>query len=318
MNPKILFGLFTLIIFALLLSACKDIIEPSLASKQIIAQTPGDKLQSTNYNIVFSWDDVDDALQYRLQVVSPKFDSIPALALDTIIKTTKFSVNLIPGNYEWHVRAENGSSKTAYSQAKSFTIFQSSIKQQKVTLTTPANNLLTNQTSISFSWGALYGATQYHIEIDTANFADEKNLFYDKTIPGQQITVPLSKDQVYQWRIMAVNDTAQSQWSNINTLTYDHTPPPAVTVVGPADKQSLVSPVNIQWNAAQTAVKYKLYLYKSDGTTLYSNSFPMLLNATSYTFTAGASGDTVYWNVTAIDAIGNEGQTSAVRSFMIQ
>jgi hypothetical protein len=307
-----------LISISLCLSSCKDLIEPDISGRQITAEAPGDKLQTANYGVTFWWDDVDDALQYRLQVVSPKFDSIPALVLDTIVKTTKFTMNLSPGNYQWHVRAENGSSKTAFSPAKSFTVLQSSIKQQKVQLSSPANNFLTNQNSLSFSWSSLYGATQYHLEIDTANFADEKNIYYDKTIPGQQINVTLSKDQVYQWRVMAINDTAQAQWSSIYTFTYDHTPPAAVTQTLPGDKTTLSNPVSLQWNAVPTAVKYKLYLYKADGNTAYTSSFPMVLTGTSYSLTTGSSGDTVYWKVTAIDAVGNEGAASDTRSFMIQ
>ncbi|OKS87285.1 fibronectin type III domain-containing protein [Mucilaginibacter polytrichastri] len=319
MNSKVVFILLLLSVgVSLTLSSCKDLIEPDISNRQVVAEAPGDKLQTQNYSMNFWWDDLEDALQYRLQVVSPKFDSIPSLVLDTIIKGTKFSINLSPGYYQWHVRAENGSSKTAYSQAKSFTILQSSIKLQKVQLSTPANNFLTNQNSLSFSWSPLYGATQYHLEIDTANFADEKSIYYDKTISGQQINVTLSKDQVYQWRVMAINDTAQAQWSAINTFTYDRTPPAAVKQIAPGDKTTLNNPVSLQWNTVSTAVKYKLYVYKADGTTPYSSSFPMLLTATSYNFTTGSSGDTVYWKVTAIDAVGNEGPASDTRSFMIQ
>ncbi|WCT13659.1 hypothetical protein [Mucilaginibacter jinjuensis] len=320
MNRKSLFPYFLLFgaIAATLISSCKDIIEPSITDRTITAEAPGDKFQTTSYNINFWWDDVDDALQYRLQVVTSKFDSVPGLVLDTVVKATKFSINLNPGNYQWRVRAENGSTKTNYSQAKSFTILQSSIKPQTVQLYTPANNFLTNQSSIAFSWGSLYGATQYHLEIDTANFVDESHIYYDKSIPGQQISVSLTRDQVYQWRVRAENDTAQSKWSPVYSFTFDHTPPAVVTLGAPADKQSVGSPVSLQWNSASTAIKYRLYLYKSDGVTSYAGNFPISLTTNSYSFTTGVSGDTVYWKVTAIDAAGNESAASTTRSFMIQ
>lgn len=298
-------------------TSCKDIIEPSIAKRTINTEAPGDKLQTTNYTVGFWWDDVENALQYHLQVVTPKFDSVASLVIDTVVKSTKFSINISPGNYQWRVRAENGSSKTEYSIAKNFTILQSSIKPQKVQLNSPANNLLTNQTNLSFSWGSLSGATRYHIQVDTASFTDTAKLFYNKTIPGQLISVALSRDQVYQWRVRAENDTAQSQWSSINYFTYDHTSPPATTLTAPADKQSVTTPVTLQWGNSATATKYRLYVYKSDGTTIYSSTFPTIVNGTTYSF-VGVSGDTDYWKVVAIDAAGNESALSETRSFIIQ
>ncbi len=318
MKSKPLF-IYPLVISAmmLLLNSCKDIIEPSIAKRIVTIEAPGDKLQTANYNIGFWWDPVDDALLYHLQVVTPKFDSVASLVIDTVVKSTKFSINISPGIYQWRVRAENGSSKTEYSAVRNFTILQSSLKPQKVQLSAPANNLLTNQSNLSFSWGALYGATKYQIQIDTASFTDTTKLFYNKTIPGQLVSVTLSRDQIYQWRVKAQNDTAQSQWSSINYFTFDHTPPTTVILSTPADKLSVTTPVTLQWNSSTTAVKYRLYIYKSDGTTIYSASYPTVTTSTSYSFT-GLPGETDFWKVTAIDAAGNESPASETRSFVVQ
>jgi hypothetical protein len=319
MKPKPFFYLL-MIVCALIaaLSSCDDIIEPSLSKQQVQLEAPVDQYQSTSYTLNFWWDAVDHALSYHLQVVSPTFAAPGGLILDTVVSSYKFSYTLAPGNYQWRVMAQNGSSQTAYSAPRSFTVAASSIKQQAVQLTAPSNNLITNQSPYTFQWGSLYGATAYQFELDTNNFANESAIVSNQTIPGQQLSFTFPKDQTYQWRVRAQNDTAQALWSPVYIVTYDHTPPGQVTLVAPASGTTLSLPVALSWNAVATAVKYKLYVYQSDGTTIYNSSFPMVLTGTNYSFNLGSSGNTIYWMVTALDAAGNESQASAKNSFILQ
>lgn len=303
---------------ACLFSSCDAIIEPSISKKAVQPEAPADQYQSTSYTVNFWWDGVDHALSYHLQVVTPTFVSPGSLVLDTIVKKNTFSFNLNPGNYQWRILAQNGSSQTAYTSPRSFTVAATSIKQQAVQLMAPANNLLTNQGNVVFQWSTLYGATKYQLEIDTNNFANESAVIYNQMIPGQNVNFSFPKDQVYQWRVRAENDTAQAQWSTVNLVTYDHTPPAQVTLSSPNDGVTVSLPVALKWNTIATAVKYKLYVYQSDGVTLYNQNFPMLLNTNNYSFTLGKSGDKIYWAVTALDAAGNESQLSVQRSFVLQ
>ena len=301
-----------------MLSSCDAIIEPSISKSTVQLEAPSDEYTSTNYTVNFWWDEVDHALSYHLQVVTPNFASPGSLVLDTVIKKNTFSFTLNPGNYQWRVMAQNGSSQTDYTTPRSFAVAATSIKQQSVQLSSPLNNFITSQSTVVFQWGSLYGATKYHVEIDTNNFTNESALILNTIIPGQQLNFTFLKDQVYQWRIRAENDTAQSQWSAINLVTYDHTPPKQVNLVSPTDGQTLSLPVPLQWNASVSASKYKVYVYKSDAISLYNQNFPVQVGTTSYSFNLGNSGDKVYWKVTALDAAGNEGQASELRSFVLQ
>lgn len=300
-----------------LFSACREFIEPNLKNSQINPQAPGNNYQTTGYTLNFWWDTLDGATTYRLQVVTPKFDSIGGLIIDTLIKKNTFALTLSPGNYQWHVRAENGASQTAYSTARSFTVLYSSIKQQSAQLISPANNAITNQSSVTFQWNSIYGATKYRLEIDTNNFINESAVIYNQVFPGQQYTYTFPKDQIYQWRVRAENDTAQAKWSNINTITYNHTPPGVVTLVSPLKGQTVSLPVSLQWSNVSKAIKYKVYVLKSDSTTLYNQSFPATVSTTNYSFNLGAPGDRIYWKVTAVDAAGNESQPSVMRNFIL-
>jgi len=301
-----------------LLSSCDDIIEPSISKSQVQLQAPVNQYVSTSYAINFWWNTVNHALSYHLQVVTPTFASPGSLVLDTVVTSYKFSYTLSPGNYQWRVMAQNGSSETAYSVPNSFIIIPTSITQQAVQLLFPGNDFLTNQTSVTFQWSSIYGATQYNLEIDTNNFANAATVVLNTVIPGQQMSFTFPKAQAYQWRVQAQNDTAKAQWSTVNTLTFNNIPPGQVSLVAPANGATVSQPVSLQWNAVSKAVHYKLYVLNSDSTTLFSSSFPSVVTATSYSFNQGTSGQQLYWKVSAVDAEGNEGQASALENFVLQ
>jgi len=318
MKSKTLLYLLLSLFTAQVLTSCTDIIEPSISKYTVKLEAPADLYTSPSYTINFWWDQVANALTYHLQVVTPTFASPGSLVLDTVITGNKFSFSLSPGNYQWRVMAENGSSQTPYAGPRSFTVGASSIKQQAVQLSSPANNYLTNADAIVLTWTALYGATKYQLQIDTNSFADTTHLVYNNILSGQQFNFNFPKDQAYQWRVRGENDTAYSVWSSTNTMTYDHTPPGQVNILLPANNQTLPLPVNLQWSSTATANTYKLYVFQSDSTTNYSSLFPMIIKTTDYNFNFGSSGDRVYWKVSAIDAAGNEGQASVLRSFVLQ
>lgn len=305
-----------ILLLLLALTGCKEFFEPSLEHRKVVLLAPANGTEGPLYAQSFWWDDVEDALKYRLQVVSPNFANTARLVLDTVITGNKFNFTLDPGNYEWRVRAENGSSQSQFTTA-AFAIYASSIKQQQPQLQSPVNNLISNVNNATFKWLKLYGADKYQLEIDTNSFADETRLFFNKTITTLAYNVPFTRDKIYQWRVKALNDTAESKWSVIQNITFDSTPPAAVILVSPAIGASVATPVSIKWNTSATAAKYQLYLYKSDQTTLYSSSFPMTLTTNSYTFT-GLPGERVYWEVRPIDAVGNGGEFSAFWNFTVQ
>ncbi|MFD0766153.1 hypothetical protein ACFQZI_14915 [Mucilaginibacter lutimaris] len=312
--------LIVLILFSLLMLqvSCKDFIEPSIENRRVFLEAPSDKYQSKVYKIGFWWDEVEDALTYRLQVVTPGFDSPDRLVLDTLVKGNQFNFNFDPGKYEWRVRAENGSTVTPYAGARKFEVLSSSITQQAVELSAPGNGLLTNSESQNFQWGTLYGATKYHLQIDTSNFVSQSALVYDQSLAGNVFTYTLPKDQVYQWRVRAENDTAQARWSAVYRFTLDRTPPERAKAISPSDNQQVAKPVQLEWAKITSAIRYRLYVLKSDSVSNYNGSFPVMVTGNSYAFQTGNSGERIYWKVSAIDAAGNAGPASAARSFTIQ
>jgi environmental stress-induced protein Ves len=240
------------------------------------------------------------------------------LVTDTIVRTNKFTLNLKPGDYEWRVSAQNGSSQTEFSRLRSFTVLLSSIKGQSVQLKSPPNNYITNLNTVQLEWSSLYGATKYLLQVDTNSFASDSITVFNKTVAGQQFNFTFPKDHAYQWRVRAENDTAKAEWSSVNVMLHDHTPPGPVNIVAPTNNQQVIPPVALQWSTVATATKYKLYVFKSDSISVYNDTFPLLTNTTTYNFTGGVIGERLVWKVSAIDAAGNEGQSSALRSFILR
>lgn len=79
------------IIFAgvIVISSCKEFIEPSINKSQVYLEAPANNYQSAKYGVNFWWDEVSGALYYRLQIVTPNFDTIGSLVLDSVIAGNK-------------------------------------------------------------------------------------------------------------------------------------------------------------------------------------------------------------------------------------
>lgn len=301
----------------LLSTGCKEFIEPSIENKKVILLAPSNATESSQYSQTFWWDYVENALQYRLQVVSHDFNNASRLILDTVVTDNKFTYTLDPANYEWRVSAENGSSATPFTKA-TFVIRPTSIEEQQVQLQLPANNSLTNQSNTIFRWLRLFGADTYHLQIDTNNFEDETTLFFDRTTPNLEFIVTLSKDKIYRWRVKGANATVESKWSAIQNVTLDKVPPGRVFLTSPTNNQLVAKNVTLRWEALPDAKRYQLYVFKSDGSSLYSNTFPIMVTGVTYSFNEASTGEQVFWQVRALDEAGNPGALSEVRSFSIQ
>lgn len=315
MNCKInVFILFIGLLFTAF--ACKEFLEEDIKDRQVTLLSPGNQAQIPTYTVTFLWEQLDDALEYRLQVASPDFDSVSLYHADTVVTAPKFTLSLEPGIYQWRVQARNGSSETMYT-TRAFVIYESDLSKQVVVQTDPADQLLTANTALRFGWQTLFGATGYRLQIDTNNFTDPENLLYDGVLEstGHNFTIP--KEQVYQWRVRAESDTSQSMWSTVRQFTYDRTPPAVPTMTAPGNNASVSSPVTLRWEAVSDAVKYQLYVYKSDSTTLYSSTYPLSLEGTSHNFTSSSIGERVIWRLRATDKAGNTSGYSSYRSFMI-
>ena len=111
--------IFLALIFTI---SCKEVFEKSLDKEKIILTAPVDSLLSTDSNQTFFWQPFDSGTRYEVQIVSPKFDSIIKLVIDTNILSNQFRFSLDSSIYQWRVRAFNSSSSTQFSLPRTLTI----------------------------------------------------------------------------------------------------------------------------------------------------------------------------------------------------
>ncbi|WP_412560650.1 hypothetical protein [Winogradskyella sp. MIT101101] len=111
-----------LILVVGLLVSCEEIIEvEDISNDSVTILAPSDATTLAITDINFSWDAVEDAEKYKLQIATPSFEMANQIVMDTTITVISFNQTLELGDYQWRVRAENSDYQTEYS-TQSFTI----------------------------------------------------------------------------------------------------------------------------------------------------------------------------------------------------
>jgi hypothetical protein len=305
------------------LVSCSDIFETNISNKSVDLVAPSDSAKNKVYATTFWWNQVDGALNYRLQIVSPSFQNISSFILDTTISKTRFTYTLSPGSYQWRVMALNGSSQTSYS-TRTLSIIPTSLDSQTVVLNNSDLGAF-KSSSITFSWQSLPGATSYTLEIDSVN---GNNFITQANIKNTSYAVNMTKDGIYNWKVNATNGTKTSlDPIPLGTITIDNTPPTKVTNLSGTSPLTAKTNTNLTWSASTDQLSgvlfYKLYAYTkgTNDSTFISNYNPATVQASSspsQIFSYPTSNTTIYWRVVAVDKAGNESPISSASLIKIQ
>lgn len=312
------------VLIILVHSSCTDIFEPSIEDEELTIIAPADSAGSQTYKVLFWWNPLDNALKYNLQIVSPSFNNIGKLVVDTMVATTKFSYTLDPGTYQWRIRGENGSTRTAY-VTRTLTVDTTSLNGQVFTVNSPVDSTY-SQSAIMFKWPSIYGATSYTLEIDSfpGNFSNPSEYVLNKSTPYLQYQHTFLNSGIYSWHVKATNSANEStQYSEQRTVIIYKTPPPKITTL-----KSVVSGSGhlISWSrpAGNNAIKgYKLYIHEvpatptGTDTSLFTAAVspnPISVTGTSHSF-IGTSGKKYACCIVAIDKALNESPVSYYNVF---
>ena len=110
------------ILAIVLVWSCDDIVgveDISDNTVSILAPTEGAVLTTTSPS--FSWEDLDGAVNYNLQIATPSFETATQIVADTTLTANSYTHVLSSGDYEWRIRGENSEYETVYT-TQSFTI----------------------------------------------------------------------------------------------------------------------------------------------------------------------------------------------------
>lgn len=213
MKKKVLFIIVLMGFFA-----CDDIIQVvDISNRAITVLAPTDQAVLTDTDVMFTWDAVEDADSYKLQIATPSFETAQQIVTDSLVTTTFFNRTLNSGSYEWRVRAENSGYVTTYTTQK-FTIMANpvDISSEQVVLLAPADTTVFSTTdTINFSWENIVGAEQYSVQIATPNFDNALEIIKDDTITNTSYSVSNLSANSYEWRVKAINPDYETGYATL-------------------------------------------------------------------------------------------------------
>lgn len=293
------------------LFACEEILlEDDISDKNVTLVAPMNNAQFSHTGIALTWEPVENAGKYRLQIATPDFTNPMQIVLDTLISRTNFTTQLNLGNYEWRVRAQNGSYNTPYSSRFFSVLNNEDFQNNVVNLSSPTNNLITRTAAQNLVWQSVLGANSYQVQVYDSN----NNAIHDQTVTTTFYNYTFPEGN-YQWRVRAGNGSQYTLYSSRSILV-DTTPPNTPVLTAPANNSTVSeTTVNFQWNrtpVAGSAEKDSIYIFTNAALT---NLQFKNVATTPFTTTLGAG--TYYWYVKGFDQAGNSGNSSSVFKFTV-
>ena len=170
----------------------------------------------------------------------------------------------------------------------------------------------------AFAWNGVAGAARYQFQLAAdPNFNSPLfNISTRNTRATPEKTVP---NGVYYWRVASIDSGGSvSNWSTVMSIEklWAETP----TLSTPADEATVsfpADPLVLRWNPVPGAAKYRVFLARDEAlaSLVTSSGDPWEVQATNLAPNVLLASNTYYWAITPLDAQGNPGEQSAVRSF---
>jgi len=106
---------FLVIILFIGITGCEDLIEEvDITNETVRILAPVNQVTLNTGDVLFSWEGVDQADSYHLQIAMPNFENAQQILADTNVVGTQFFKELEPNEYQWRIRAENSAYFTNY------------------------------------------------------------------------------------------------------------------------------------------------------------------------------------------------------------
>lgn len=300
-----------LFLFPCIFSCCQDLLVNDISDMTVKTYSPADSTSITTTNVTFWWEDIEDATQYNIQVVSPSFHSVQKLWYDSIVSTNKINFELTPGSFEWRVKALNDVSETDFT-TNAFRIDSTqNLSNQTIILFSPTNGSALNADSALFRWSKLYNASNYKFKL-----VDQENkTLIDQTVNDAIFSATLPSDGIYQWSVSAHNEIS-STISYSSSFIIDRKEPEMATLVTPTNKSIIYDgdSVHFQWERIQDEGSEfidNLIVAKDENLSHPVLSTEMSQNNYSDTLSSGS----YYWTVIRKDKAGNQCEKKTVWQF---
>jgi hypothetical protein len=305
-----------LLFVLMFITACDEIFEDDISNSKIEIISPIDNLVTTKTTLTFWWDELEDANSYLLQIVSPCFDTILTIPLDTNITTNKFEVTLNPGRYNWRVKAINSGTETEWFTRKLTIQDELDISDQEVSLKSPKEQDAFSNGKVTFQWAELPNATSYKIIIRSGTWTGDS--IYESETEDNLLSWTLGEGK-YVWGVVGINDISDSQPQR-KTFFIDLTAPGTPTLQDPENGSTITATsTTMKWTHTTTdATTVHDSLYIAKDSTFTESIKEVEASTTSYSFISSSYTGKVYWKVKAIDKAGNKSSFSKIFHFTLQ
>nr|WP_315247369.1 hypothetical protein [uncultured Flavobacterium sp.] len=310
MNQSLFYKIIPCILFLALFSCEEILLVDDISDKEVTLVAPANNSGLFSTGVSFSWNKIENADKYHLQIAKPNFTSPVQIVLDTLVTATTFNQQLNIGKYEWRVQAVNSGYETAY-KTWSFEILNNDdFQDNTVVLLTPNNNLITKITAQKLAWQSIIGASEYQLQIYDSNNAVVKEESTSST--SIDYTFP---DGSYSWKVRASNGSKQTLYTTRTILT-DTKVPNTPVLTNPVNASSTTS-TSINFQFSRTPVSGST---ETDSIYAYNESALTNLNfkdKASSLYNKTLTKGTYYWYIKSFDEAGNVSEKSSVFSFTI-
>jgi len=302
-----------LLLYLVLITGCEDVFEKNISSDRVVLLSPPDSLISTLVYQNFWWQEVTGADYYTLQIVSPSFANIIQLFADTTLYSNKFNYSLLPGTYEWRVKAVNFGYETPYTINRLIIYSTPDISHQTIRLIVPPDLDTSNQTILFFDWEGLYNADNYNFQL---YFKDVEVI--SQLVAEDSVTHSLMEgDGSYTWKVRGQNSTSNTPYSS-RSIYLDTQAPGTPQLVAPAANATLPDTIiTFIWNRPPhegSSIRDSLVIATDSLLT-----FPVITVFLPYTNYQDSLGKGIFfWRVRSIDKAGNHSEYTVIRKLIIK
>ena len=269
--------------------------------------SPANGSATTDTTPTFSWNTVEGAAGYELQIAGSEagLASAQAVEVSAASYTPTTALTNLQTHY-WRVRAKDGDGQYGtWSAVQSLAVnigAVSGLSPSSTTDTTPA-----------LRWNAVPGAAGYEVQIadSEAGLASAQSVEAGGT--SYTPTTALTNNTTHHWRVRAKDGDGQyGTWSAVQSLAVN-----IGAVSGLSPSSTTDTTPDLRWNAVPGAAGYEVQIADSEAGLASAQSVEA--GGTSYTpATALTNLQTHYWRVRAKDGAGQFGAWSAVASIIIE
>jgi hypothetical protein len=301
---------------AIALVSCEKFGEKNITKSVVVLLSPTQNQSDSILTKLFWWEEVEGADSYHLQVVSTTFENISSLAVDTLLSGVKFQLTMVPGDFQWRVRAENGAYETPWTTYNLTITNTSSLAGQTITTATPVDGYVTKDTAIAFNWSALSKATSYHFIIQNSLNNDVLNT----TVSTNTKAFPFTTEGKYSWSVQGLNNTSASNTTK-QYITIDKTKPntPVLTYPKAVTDTIYSLPATFTWdigNDTGSEVTHSIDI--GTDSTFNTNILHSaeVIDLKTYSLTTLNNTGELFWRVRSVDAAGNTSSYSVAKPFI--